>query len=75
MYSDEAEQRPRMAASKEKLRAHRRKLSERRTSVRLLEPMVDASSPERIKTKIRNVEKPRSALVVGDGRSMDMEID
>jgi large subunit ribosomal protein L24e len=64
-----------MAASREKLKAHRKKLSESRTSVRLLEPMVDLSSPERIKTKIRQVEKPRSALVIGDGRSMGMEID
>jgi len=64
----------RMAASREKLKAHRKK-SESRTSVRLLEPMVDPSAPERIKTKIREVEKPRSALVIGDGRSMCMEID
>jgi len=65
----------RMATSREKLKAHRKKLSESRTSVRLLEPLADASSPERIKTKIRKLEKPKSALVVGEGRSMAMEVD
>jgi len=75
MYSEEAEHCPRMAASKEKLKAHRRKLSDSRTSVRLLEPTINVSSPEKIKTKIRKVEKPRSALVTGDGRSMGMEVD
>jgi len=65
----------RMATSREKLKAHRKKLSESRTSVRLLEPMADAPTPEKIKTKIRQVEKPRSALVVGEGRSMGMEVD
>jgi large subunit ribosomal protein L24e len=64
----------RMATSREKLKAHRKKLSESRTTVRLLEPIADAPSPERIKTKIK-AEKPRSALVVGEGRSMDMEVD
>jgi len=65
----------RMATSREKLKAHRKKLSESRTSVRLLEPLADAASPEKIKTKIRELEKPRSALVVGEGRSMAMEVD
>jgi len=65
----------RMATSREKLKAHRKKLSESRTSVRLLEPMADAPPPEKIKTKIRRVEKPRSSLVVGEGRSMGMEVD
>jgi large subunit ribosomal protein L24e len=64
----------RMATSREKLKAHRKKLSESRTSVRLLEPIADASPPEKIKTKIRSAEKPRSALVVGESRSMDMEV-
>jgi large subunit ribosomal protein L24e len=63
-----------MATSREKLKAHRKKVSESRTSVRLLEPLADAS-PERIKTKIRKLEKPKSALVVGEGRSMAMEVD
>jgi len=66
----------RMATSREKLKTHRKKkLSESRTSVRLLEPMVDAPSPEKIKTKIKNLEKPMSALVVGEGRTMGMEVD
>jgi hypothetical protein len=64
-----------MATSREKLKAHRIKLSGSRTSVRLLEPLADQSSPEKIKTKIRKLEKPRSALVAGEGRSMAMEID
>jgi hypothetical protein len=37
--------------------------------------MADAPTPEKIKTKIRQAEKPRSALVVGEGRSMGMEVD
>jgi large subunit ribosomal protein L24e len=65
----------RMATSREKLKAHRKKLPDSRTSVRLLEPIANAPSPEMIKTKIRSVEKPRSALVVGEGRSMGMEVD
>jgi len=65
----------RMATSREKLKTHRKKLSESRTTVRLLEPLADQSSPEKIKTKIRILEKPRSALVAGEGRSMAMEID
>jgi len=65
----------RMATSREKLKVHRKKLSDSRTSVRLLEPIVNAPSPEMIKTKIRSVEKPSGALVVGEGRSMGMEVD
>jgi len=65
----------RMATSREKLKAHRKKLSESRTSVRLLEPVADQLPPEKIKTKIRNLEKPRSVLIAGEGRSMAMEVD
>ncbi|KAI0302148.1 ribosomal protein L24e-domain-containing protein [Russula brevipes] len=65
----------RMATSREKLKAHRKKSSESRTSVRLLEPMAEVQSPEKIKTKIKKHEKPTSALVVGEGRSMGMEVD
>ncbi|KAI0306469.1 ribosomal protein L24e-domain-containing protein [Multifurca ochricompacta] len=43
--------------------------------VRLLEPIHDTLSSEKIKTKLKKVEKPRSALVAGEGRSMGMEID
>ena len=64
----------RMATSREKLKAHRKKLSESRTSVHLLDPIADMPS-ERIKPKIRSAEKPRSALLVGEGRSMGMEVD
>ncbi len=64
-----------MATSREKLKAHRKKSSESRTSVRLLEPVADQSSPEKIKTKVRKLEKPRSALIAGEGRSMAMEVD
>ena len=65
----------RMATSREKRKTHRKKISESRTSVRLLEPMVDAPSPEKIKTKIKKLEKPMSALVIGEGRTMGMEVD
>ena len=72
-----------MAAAREKLLAHRRKLKEREAakkqveSTRLLEP-VDSSpikEKEKIKTKIRTAAPKRSALVAGSGQSMGMELD
>ncbi|TCD64535.1 ATPase-activating ribosome biosynthesis protein, partial [Steccherinum ochraceum] len=65
----------RMAASREKLRAHRKKKLEK-TSVKLLEPMaVDSSAAEPIREKIKVPAKSRSALIAGEGRSMGMDID
>jgi large subunit ribosomal protein L24e len=63
----------RMIASKEKLRAHRRKAAEK-SAVRLLEPISAESSKIKIKERIK-VSRPKSALVAGEGRSMDMDID
>lgn len=65
----------RMAASREKLRAHRKKKLEK-TSVKLLEPMaIDSPDAEPIREKIKVPAKSRSALIAGQGRSMGMEID
>ena len=65
-----------MATSREKLKSHQRKLiTKRQTPVRLLEPMSEPSTPEKLKIKIKATEKPRSALVAGEGRSMGMEVD
>jgi len=66
----------RMAASKAKLRTHRKKIAER-TSVKLVQPMSSLSvqaEPEKIKEKIK-VQTRKSALVPGEGRPMGMDLD
>ncbi|KAH8107056.1 ribosomal protein L24e-domain-containing protein [Cristinia sonorae] len=65
----------RMAASREKLLAHRKKKLQK-TSVKLLEPMaVDSPGAETVREKIKVPAKPRSALIAGEGRSMGMDLD
>ncbi|KAI0035920.1 ribosomal protein L24e-domain-containing protein [Vararia minispora EC-137] len=64
----------RMVASKEKLRAHRKKAAEK-SAVKLLEPVAADMSKMRIKEKIKTSSRSKSALVTGEGRSMDMDID
>jgi len=67
----------RMAASREKQRAHRKKTLEAiKSSVKLHEPISIESlvTPEKIKVPVKVV-KTKSALIQGQGRSMDMEID
>ncbi|KAJ3490205.1 hypothetical protein NLI96_g1592 [Meripilus lineatus] len=64
----------RMAASREKLRAHRKKKLEKiKSSVKLVEPMQVEEEPTKIREKIKV--STRSALIAGEGRSMGMEID
>ena len=64
-----------MAASREKLRTHRKKKLEK-TSVKLVEPMqVESAEPELVREKIKVSTKSRSALIPGEGRSMDMDLD
>ena len=64
-----------MAASREKLRTHRKKKLEK-TSVKLVEPMqVESAEPEMVREKIKVSTKSRSALIPGEGRSMDMDLD
>ncbi|KII88435.1 hypothetical protein PLICRDRAFT_54272 [Plicaturopsis crispa FD-325 SS-3] len=66
----------RMAASREKLRAHRKKVLEGKTSVKLVEPLSkDSPAKTLVREKIKVPAKSRSALVQGEGRSMGMEID
>ncbi|CCM04611.1 uncharacterized protein FIBRA_06795 [Fibroporia radiculosa] len=68
----------RMAASREKLRASRKKKLEKAKtmSTKLVEPMAAQSSEsEKVREKIRVPAKSRSALIPGEGRSMGMEID
>jgi large subunit ribosomal protein L24e len=66
----------RMATSREKLKAHRGKLTAKKhTPVRLLEPIPGPSLSEKVKIKIKATEKSKSALVAGEGRFMGMEID
>lgn len=65
----------RMAAAKEKLRAHRKKKLEKTTAVKLVQPITADTSPEKVRQKIKVATKSRSALIQGEGRSMAMEID
>ena len=65
----------RVAAAREKQRAHRKKKLEAiKASVKLHEPMV-VDSVEKTREKIKVPAKARSALVQGDGRSMSMVVD
>ncbi|KZS99122.1 hypothetical protein SISNIDRAFT_480697 [Sistotremastrum niveocremeum HHB9708] len=65
----------RMAASREKLKAHRaKKQAARIASVKLVQPETVAETPkvaEKIKVPVRR----KSALVPGEGQSMGMELD
>lgn len=64
----------RMAASREKQKAHRKKALEAvksKSSVKLLEPVSTTTEKEKIKVPV----KAKSALIQGEGRSMGMEID
>jgi large subunit ribosomal protein L24e len=64
----------RMAASREKQRAHRKKTLEAiKSSVKLHKPISTESPIAR--EKIIVPVKTRTALIQGQGRSMDMEID
>jgi len=66
----------RMAAAREKQRAHRKKKLEGKASVTLVEPMsVESPETEKVLEKIKVPVKARSALIQGEGRSMGMDID
>jgi len=65
----------RMAAAREKQRAHRKKKLEK-TPVALVEPMsVESPETEKVLEKIKVPVKAKSALITGEGRSMGMDID
>ncbi|KAJ7685254.1 ribosomal protein L24e-domain-containing protein [Mycena polygramma] len=65
----------RMALSRDKHRAHRRKVLDaaKSSAVKLLQPTV--GTPEKTREKVKVSSKSRSALVQGEGRSMGMDID
>ncbi|KAJ3725874.1 ribosomal protein L24e-domain-containing protein [Lentinula raphanica] len=65
----------RMAMSREKQRAHRKKAIEaaKASSSKLVQPMTTEPSQKREKIKVPV--KARSALVQGEGRSMTMDVD
>ncbi|KAF9075220.1 ribosomal protein L24e-domain-containing protein [Rhodocollybia butyracea] len=65
----------RMALSREKQRAHRKKTLEsaKASSSKLVEPMAVDSA--KVREKIKVPAKSRSALVQGEGRSMTMDLD
>jgi large subunit ribosomal protein L24e len=67
----------RMAVSREKHRAHRKKMVESaKTSIKLIELMsLESGETKKVREKIKVSTKTRSALVQGEGRSMGMEID
>jgi large subunit ribosomal protein L24e len=67
----------RMAISREKHKAHRRKVLEvKKVSLDLVQP-TSAESPQttKIREKIKVSRKTATALVPGEGRSMGMDID
>jgi len=65
----------RMAAAREKQRAHRKKKLEK-ASVTLVEPRsVETPETEKVLKKIKVPVKAKSALIQGEGRSMGMDID
>jgi large subunit ribosomal protein L24e len=65
-----------MTISREKRRAHRKKVLEAKSSLELVKPTtVESPETEKVREKIKVAAKSRSALVKGEGRSMDMEID
>ncbi|KAF8559775.1 hypothetical protein OG21DRAFT_1453190 [Imleria badia] len=67
----------RMAVARERKRAHRvKRLAAKSTSVKLVEPMaVEFTSTEKVLEKIKVPNKNRSALVMGGGQSMGMDVD
>jgi len=67
----------RMAASKEKLRASRKKILASNVVSELVAPVEGEAQPEKIKEKIRVSTKSKrpSALIQGEGRSMGMDLD
>ena len=65
----------RMAAAREKQRAHRKKKLEK-ASVTLVEPMsLESPETEKVLEKIKVPVKAKIALIQGEGRSMGMDID
>lgn len=69
----------RMAAAREKMKAHRTKKSEikSRPSVKLVQPMTVESETVMVREKIKvpASSKSRSALIPGEGQSMGMDVD
>ncbi|KAG6336407.1 hypothetical protein ID866_2680 [Astraeus odoratus] len=66
----------RMAAAREKKRAYRAKKATKAASVKLVEPVaLEITQKEKSQEKIRIPAKNRSALIQGEGRSMDMDVD
>jgi len=66
----------RMAAARDKQRAHRKKKLEAKSSVTLVEPMsVESAESEKVLHKIKVPAKSKSALIAGEGRTMGMDID
>jgi large subunit ribosomal protein L24e len=67
----------RMAASREKQRAHRKKILDKsQISVELHKPLEVETSELRIRDKIKvSTKSSRTALIKGEGRPMGMDID
>lgn len=65
-----------MAASKEKLRAHRKKVHAKKDAIsaKLVEPISATGDSELVREKIK-VPATRTALIAGEGRAMGMDLD
>ncbi|KAK7467201.1 ATPase-activating ribosome biosynthesis protein [Stygiomarasmius scandens] len=66
----------RMAASREKQRAHRKKALEKakESSTKLVAP-IESPESSKVREKIKVPTRTRSALIQGEGRSMTMDVD
>jgi large subunit ribosomal protein L24e len=67
-----------MALSRDKHRAHRKKVLEAAKSSavnKLLKPTTTSPESSKIREKVKAPSKSRSALVQGEGRAMGMDID
>lgn len=66
----------RMAAGREKLKAHRaKKQAARIASVKLLQPSETTTETTKVAEKIKVPVRRKSALVPGEGQSMGMDLD
>jgi len=66
----------RMASSREKKLAHRKKVQSAKRLVKLVQPIeTEGSEGKQVREKIQVPSKARSVLVPGEGRTMGMEID
>jgi large subunit ribosomal protein L24e len=66
-----------MALSRDKHRAHRKKVLEvaKASAGKILQPTATSPESSKIREKVKVPSKSRSALIQGEGRSMGMDMD